>query len=509
MNKKGFLFLTGLLGLSLAAWGGGQGQNSRTPSTGADTSREAALVYYLWGSEGPANRDILGAINAKLKADINAVLDIKYIDWPEVSTRYPLLFASGEPFDMAHASPTAAAPYYTLAAQGALRDITELLPVVPALKEAIPAATWDGARHGGKIYGVPTLYSEFTPYGYVSNRNLRKKYGLPEINSLETLEAYMDAVVKNERFSPLNGNSNDAGNLYRLMAGHTGRWIDAPGIAFNQLYLVAQDPGNFREIIHPAFTQEFMDWAVRMHEWNARAYWPPDILSAQLSGKDNFNNGNSGGFISHQPDWTGNFGTLQQRQPGVETDFWCPAEGKGKIVRKLGVENSTVISANSKNPERALMAIEKFMTSQAYYELIQYGIRGRQYEVVDGLAIRPPSYRQETDGGGFAVWSLRNDRFNIPYATEDPRRYTLNAAWNRTAINNPYVGFSFDPSRVSTEISAITSVNSQLGIQIMLGKTPEPRAAVERYRSQLTQAGIEKLIAEIKGQMASFTPPVK
>jgi putative aldouronate transport system substrate-binding protein len=50
-------------------------------------------------------------------------------------------------------------------------------------------------------------------------------------------------------------------------------------------------------------------------------------------------------------------------------------------------------------------------------------------------------------------------------------------------------------------------VNSQLGIQIMLGKTGDPRAAVTQYRNQLTQAGIDRLIGEVKNQLANFTAP--
>ncbi|MDR3166444.1 MAG: extracellular solute-binding protein, partial [Treponema sp.] len=222
---------------------------------GSNISREVNLVYYLWGSEGVANQDILAAINTKLKADLNATLEVKYIDWPEVSTRYPLLFASGEPFDMSHASPGAAAPYFTLASQGALADLTGLVDTaVPALKAAIPARTWNGAKFNGKIYGVPCLYSEFTTYGYVHSRNLLQKYGLKPINSIETMEAYMDAVVKNERFPPINGDSVDAVNLYRMMVALTGKWLDAPGIASNQMYLVTTSPENYRDIIHPAFT---------------------------------------------------------------------------------------------------------------------------------------------------------------------------------------------------------------------------------------------------------------
>ncbi len=521
-NKKiPALLLAAAMGISMLAGCGGKtgaddsGSSMATSTTSAtstistvpDTSKEVNLVYYLWGGEGVANKDILNEINKKLKSDINATLEIKYIDWGDINTKYPLLFASGEEFDMSHASPNAPISYFTLASQGALADITDLLSsAAPALKAAIPESTWTGTRFDSKIYGVPSLYSEFTPYGYAYSRNLTKKYGLQEINSVESMEAYMDAVIKNETYAPLNGDSNDAMNLYRMFVDLTGKYISAPGIPQEQMFLVATSPEKYSDIIHPAFTQEFEDWAVKMSEWAKKGYWPKDILSAQQGAKPNFNNAISGGFITHMADWTGNYGALKLTRPDEETDFWCFAESNGKIKRKLGVENSTVISSNSKNAARALMAIEKFMTDESYYRLMQYGIEGRQYKIVDGVSKRPDAYDEKKDGGGFSAWSLRNDKFNIPYDSEDPRRYELNNKWNKVAINDPFMGFSFDSKNVSTELSSIANVNSQLGIQIMLGKTQDPKKAVEDYRNQLKQAGVDKLIQEVKDQLSKFTP---
>lgn len=482
-------------------------QSNNGGSSGQTDLKPVNIVYYLWGSEGPANKDILAEINKKLKADLNCTLEIKYIDWPDVNTKYPLLFASGEKFDMSHASPNAPVSYYTLAKQGVLTDITDMLDkYAPKLKAEIPEETWAGNKVDGKIYGVPTLYSEFTPYGYVYRTDLAKKYNLSPITSPETMEAYMDAITKNEKFPALNGNSNDAQNLYRLFVGYTGSWIAAPGIPLEQMYLVAQSASDYKNIIHPAFTDQFVAWAKLMKKWADSGYWPKDILSSQVDAKTNFNNGASGGFITHMPDWTGNYGALKQTLPNAETDFWCPEEQNNKILKKAGVENSTVISVTSDNPERALMVIEKFMTDESYYRLIQYGIEGRQYEIVDGKVRKPASYNPDVDGGGFAAWALRNDKFNIPLESEDPRRYELIDKWKETAIDNPFVGFSFDSQNVNSELASIANVNSQLGIQIMLGKAGDPEKAVEQYRNQLKQAGIDKVIAEVKAQLENFTP---
>jgi putative aldouronate transport system substrate-binding protein len=481
---------------------------SETEASEIDLSEEVKLVYYLWGGEGVANKDILAEINKKLKADINATIEVKYIDWGDLGTKYPLLFASGETFDMSHASPNAPITYNTIASQGAIVDITDMLDkYAPTLKAEIPESVWESTKVNGRIYGIPTLYSEFTPYGFVTRRDLREKYGAAEVTSIETMEAYMDAVLAAGEMVPLNGSATLANDLYRMFINTTSTWIDeVPGISTSELFLAATSADAYEDVFHPAFTDEFVEFAKKMREWADKGYWTADVLASQQSAKDNFFNSLSAAYITHMADWTGQYGTTNEKL-GVETDFYTFSEASGKIKRKMGVENATVFSITSENPERALMAIEKFMTDESYYRLIQYGIEGKQYEIVDGVVKQPEGFDAAVDGGGFSAWSLRNDKFNIPNASEDPRRYELNEKWNQTAIDNPYVGFSFDPSNVTTEIAAISNVNSQLGIQILLGKTSQsPEEAVAEYRKQLEQAGINKVIEEVKAQLANFTP---
>lgn len=122
-----------------------------------------------------------------------------------------------------------------------------------------------------------------------------------------------------------------------------------------------------------------------MREWADKGYWGKDVLSATMGGKENFRAGNSAGYLTHAQDWIGQYGADIKAQPESDPYFFTFAEANKKIKRKMGVDNSTVISTNSANPERALMVIEKFMTDESYYNLIQYGIEGKQYVIEDGI----------------------------------------------------------------------------------------------------------------------------
>jgi putative aldouronate transport system substrate-binding protein len=484
---------------------GSTAKTTVTPKENAtvDTSKEVKLTLYLLGGEGVANKDILNALNEKLKASINTTLEVKYIDWGDVATKYPLLWTSGEEFDMAYVASGANVPYSTLVKQDALLDITDLIDTyAPTLKTELNDR-WDSVKVDGKIYAVPNNYSEFATYGFVTRKDLMDKYGIQSVSSIADMEKYMDGAL-NDKMVPLNGSVNLANDLYRMFIATTDDWMDAPGLPTSELYL-ATHKNDMSKVFSPVFTDEFEAFAVKMHEWAQKGYWSKDILSSSQDDKDNFYNGLSASYISHQPDWTGNYGNQLTKLPGVETEFYPFAEANGKITKSVGVGAATGISKNSKYPERCLMLIEKLMTDKECYDLFQYGIEGKQYVLKDGKITQPENFDAAKDGGGFAGWAFRTDNLNIPQASEDPRRYTLNDEWSKVAIDRAYVGFSFDNTNVNSELSAITNVDAQLGTQILLGKTTQdPKEAVAEYRNQLKAAGIDKLLEEVNTQVAAF-----
>jgi len=473
---------------------------------GTDLSEHVTLSFYLYGSPGVANADILKEINNKLTADINTSIEVKYIDWGDINTKYPLLWASGEEFDMAYASVNTAVPFYTLAKQGSLYNISGLLDsCAPVLKEKIDAAGWAAASTTDGIFGVPSLGAGYNTYGFVYNKANCSAWGISEVTDLASMEAYCDASVANGIY-PINGNSEVAMDFYRMLEGMTGNWVPAPGIATSEMYLVCTDYNDYQEVIHPAFTDEFEEFVILLDEWAKKGYWPTDILSASTGDKEMYKNGQCSSYITHMADWTGNYTAIHGQLPDQDIDAWYFAEDHDKVLKSSPAQDLTVINVNSKYPERCLMAIEKFMTDESYYRLWQNGIEGRQYEIVDGYLEKPASYSEDVDGGGFAAWALSNNEYKIPLRVEHPSRYEKLEEWGADHINDPYIGFSFDDANVKAELSAISNVNSTLGIQLMLGKTDDVHTALQQYREQLTSAGIDTVIEELKTQLQAFVP---
>ncbi|MGA2641043.1 MAG: hypothetical protein ABSG21_09070 [Spirochaetia bacterium] len=66
---------------------------------GTAPASEAKIIGYLLGDAPTGMPDVLQALNAKLKKDLNATMEINYIGWGDFQAKYPLVLAAGEDID--------------------------------------------------------------------------------------------------------------------------------------------------------------------------------------------------------------------------------------------------------------------------------------------------------------------------------------------------------------------------------------------------------------------------
>jgi putative aldouronate transport system substrate-binding protein len=143
MKKTSFTVVAALLAIMMmiAGCSGNNGGNNsgtspeasveptQTATEGADKpdiSKEVKLKMYLIGDR-PKDTDLVYAeINKKLKQDINATVEPVFLSWGEYEQKYPLLFATGEDFDLIFAGSWL--KYSEQANKGAFKELTpELL----------------------------------------------------------------------------------------------------------------------------------------------------------------------------------------------------------------------------------------------------------------------------------------------------------------------------------------------------------------------------------------------
>ena len=179
------------------------GASSQEEPESSDSGEEApedvvTLQMYFLGDKAKDLDMVLEQINQRLAKEVGAVMEVNYLSFGEYSTKYPLLFASQTEMDGVFSSYWC---YY--ASQAQKNAYMELTPEMleehcPITWEHTPEAAWDQTRVNGKIYMIPQLHNEFVQSMVGIRDDLRVKYEMDEIETVEDLEAYMQAVVDNE-----------------------------------------------------------------------------------------------------------------------------------------------------------------------------------------------------------------------------------------------------------------------------------------------------------------------
>ena len=164
--------------------------NPSEPSAAAtdpakETLEPVTLKMYLLGDKPAGFDEVYAKINEKLSQDIQTTLDVEFISWSDVDQKYSLLFASGEDFDLIFTAPWAY--YSSVANKNGFLEITEdmMKQYAPNTWDEVPEAAWEQAKINGKVYMIPCTTKEYSTRVMVIRGDLRKKYDVPEVTSLE------------------------------------------------------------------------------------------------------------------------------------------------------------------------------------------------------------------------------------------------------------------------------------------------------------------------------------
>lgn len=480
----------------------GTGGSAASGNAAIDLSQRVDLVMYLLG-DPPVDTSPFDALNEKLLEKTNSTLTIKYTGWDSSATQ--LLLASGEVFDLMYVGLDS---YAKFARDGSFLNIKDMLPVyAPVTWEKTPQSTWEQADIDGGIYCIPSRFTEFIPGGLGYRGDLLKKYNMEPIASIENMEAYFDKVLAEENgMAPFYPDTRWTGYYMNdMFINWSSDWLAIEAVPVTGVTFACESKDKPLELFYPVFTDEFVEFAKRMKEWNDKGYWQRDILSAQDEPYAQYVAGKTASYFQHAQGYIGTYGDILRDLPGSDPMYYSFGEADKKIMRQPALSTNTAVSITSKNPERALYVYDLLLNDREINHLLVYGILGKNYDINEnGAYIKPENFNEAEDSYSIATWAIRVDENVLPSEMDYPGAKELNARLDAIAFDNPYGGFPFDSSKVESEIAAVSQVNSGIGMQIMFGKVDDPVAAVEEYRAQLTKAGIEKILEETKRQAADW-----
>lgn len=473
---------------------GSGNDSSATPSI--DTSKSVELQWYFLGSPPQDFDDVLAELNNKAKADLNCSVTATWIGWGDYATKYPLVMASGESVDLTYGALWM--DFAGEASKGAYHPLEELAPVYsPESFKQMPEDAIKQLSVNGHLYGITSSYNQYQVMGYIVRGDLMKKYGIAEIKSMDDMGKFYDAVLKNDPGIDPSGFGNN-GFLIQYQPQLLGLY-SVTGIYNFPLCVDPTDPEG--KVVNFYERPEMADFFAKMKQWSDAGYWPKDVLS----GKNNTStviSGTSAAELHNQNDWVRDY----MAAPQYDLKFY-PAQPHS--YKSPYTQNVICVGAAAANPERSLMLLEKLMNDQSYYNLIEYGVEGKDYTLTSDGKLKPTDPNVFSPEGISFGWAIRNEKFRKILEGSPPDIEAVMKNVDAIGADNRYINFTFNTDPVKNEMAAIQSVLDQYANPLALGYIDDPAKGLATLKEKLALAGLATVQPELQKQLDEFNASYK
>ncbi|WP_040950342.1 extracellular solute-binding protein [Gorillibacterium massiliense] len=486
--------------------------STASPTTGADHSKEVKLVGYLLGEAPKGMPEVMASLNEKLKKDINATLEINYIGWGDIASKYPLILAAGENVDFIF---TADWNFYVQEAnKGSFMELTSDMfqKNMPKYYAKQDPAAYKAALVNGKQFMIPTTTPDRKVNVIVLRKDIMEKAGLTNPTKMSELEPYFAEIKKDyPNMIPLNLDSQydlptPFGDLVSEKFAYQGAPFDSGDPSSVGNYTDNEDPtGKVLSMTDEPVQSAYKYAAGIMKKWYEAGYVNKNPYANKVRSKDNFPEGKSGVAFGNSIDIQATLAACKEK--GIDTYIMPVLSPTGHAPSNSWLNNGVAIAASSKNPDRAMEALDLIMQDESYVMNAYYGIEGKNYVITsdgklglpDGLKAADNTY--PPDAAGF--WFVNKDFFK-PSVDWTDSYIDLNNKVKSYLAPIPYLGFSFNSDNVKTEIANLKNVSTQYFLPFTVGAIKDVDSSFDQLVSKMKAAGVDKVKTELEAQASAF-----
>ncbi len=486
-----------------SATGDGDTATSEAAKTymGNDVSDHVDLTLYYVGNEYGDEDMIFEAINKVMEEQINATITFKAISLSDYATNYSLLLAGGEAIDLIYTSSWCY--YVDEAGKGAFLEITDdmIKQYMPQTYETQAEASYEQGMIDGKLYYMPACKIGYGTDNVLIRGDLRQKYGLEPLESIDDLYNYMAAVAADP----------DSGVAYAYNAALNGESLqdmmcvvnnNMVSVQNNYFYYDYTENPSADDIFFLYESDEFKDFAYKMKDWASQGFWSLSAINNQTDVKDSFLNGTSAVYIE-------NLGTCGNVANSVKASNpeWQPEIyylNMDNVVFAQYDNDGYAIPYTSENPERALMALDILKNNPEAYVTARYGIDGYHITVNDdGTWSQAANYGTWSYGAAVS-WGLKNTNLEMNQDNAFPDQLAIFDALQTKAITNPTVAFSFSTTDIADSWANLTEVYTNYIPVLQLGLVDDVDGWLDEFYRMADAAGLEEVRAAIHDQVGSY-----
>ena len=505
-RKKGLLAFLGAISLMAAT------SCTKARSVEDDVKNHHVIITYLTVGNKPTNSgtsEMLEKLNEILTEKVNAELEIYYIPWSDYITNYNLKLAEKDGSIDLIGTATDWLDAWRNASLGNFYPLSEemLSTYAPKTWNSVTPEHWNVCKLNDTIYMCPEdNYTQWTNHGFMYRTDWARQAGLNGVHSWEDLTKYLSYIRKNKpQITPWDSDASSSSFHPEGYMQSKTDFIVLDGISSTSMF--GTHKNNLKKFYCPLYeSDEIFAYAKLMRQWNDMGVWPKNVLierGGNRSNRDEFCAGLTALEQHHSQTWyTQVVSKVQALGGGADSGFFWFGEESSNITYQTVTHGAMAVSSASKHPERALMVYDLLRNDKDCYELINYGIKGKNY------TINSQGYREavpNAKGITTNYWWGRNDALEVrDTATSWDKFDELNKIYGKSKIDYPYGQLVFDFSKIRSELDAVGVVYGNYMGNICYGQVRDTDAYVKRFKQDLKQAGIEKIITELQSQMDKF-----
>ncbi len=477
----------------MTACGGSSGSTGQT--AGGDKATDPKDMYTVTmvyiGNEQPDMPKVEAAMNELLAKEVGAQIDITALGWGSYQQQLQLMLSGGEKLDIVPVLMNNANSYVS---GGQVLDMSELIDTYGTnIKASLGEEMAKISNVGGYVFGVPVEKEWYTDSCLLMRKDIVDKYGfdVSKITSLKDCEEIFATVKENEPSMKIIVGAKDTGLLGQI--GHSDVLLDGFG--------VLENGGQTTTVKNMFETETYLELARQVHEFYEKGYIDKDMPTSTDASQTIMKAGNAfcyaspykPGVVEQDSLATGYELVAAKIQP---CEPYCTNNGVSFV--------SWGIAQNSENPEMAMKVLDFMYGSSEFMNLFNWGIEGEHYVVKD----------EQKDIIGFPEGiDSSNATYNLNLGWELPNQFSLHI-WegntpenmkaqeemNSTAMKSKGLGFMYDYSSLSNELTALSNVQSEYLNSIVCG-VADPDEVIPELNEKLYKAGLQKVIDEKQRQL--------
>lgn len=431
-------------------------------------------------------------INEITLENLNMTLNLTILPFSAYLEQIQLDLSSGADLDI-FVAPTAYGPSWVDA--GFLTDMGPLLEQYgQETLESYPSKELATAPNlNGYVYGVP-VHKEISQQTSIYFRtDILDKYNI-DVSNVKTIED-VDTI-----FDEVSAKEPD---MWMVAMDNLG-WPELEPMDYIgglETYTVL-DPTENSTVENVFETDVFKKWTTYAHKWfdkgwiNSGAASDTESYYTYISSGQAFAFFNDSGHPLAEKDQESNCGGTDLTMVNLEESIATTATASAFCY---------CISSGSEDPAKAMQMLNFIETNTDVMNLLNWGVEGEDYVVnSDGLLDYPEGKDASTVGYHVgAGWILPNQFVCTPWCTDGADIYEKMEEYNNNTTISQLMGFTFDPTPVQDQISAVSNVRAKYYKALVTGAV-DPDEYIEKLVQEMKDAGSEEIIAEMQKQVDEF-----